>query len=132
MSMGVSNDEIIQDEIRQKLIQELKLDIIGPRKGPDEETSKNPRNEYVAGVLYPPYTPFEEQEMETSIGGDTDEDDPSDFQSAKDSLFKPSSFGLTCIVDNETDKLKLTVDFGIYQKFIKKQDKDKQIGRAHV
>jgi len=41
-----------QSEIRQKIINELEADIVGPRLGENETIRINPKNEYLAGVFF--------------------------------------------------------------------------------
>jgi len=118
-----------QVEIRQRLIDEIEADLIGPRKGktPEERAvevlpgNRNPKNEYVAGVLYPGNWEVEEEEKEKGDGGDTDDEDNTDSNVANDKLFKPSSFGLTCRLSPETKDLKVIVEYGIYQALVDKK-----------
>ena len=103
-----------QEEIRQRLIDEIELDLIGPRKGktPQERQNevlpgnRNPKNEYVAGVMYPGNWEVEDEDKIQETGGDADEEDNYDSNVANDKLFKPSSFGLTCRLDPTTKEIK--------------------------
>lgn len=112
----------VQEEIRSRLIEEIKLDLLGPRKGKTpkerecEDTTRNPKGEYVAGVLYPEFTLFDDEDLEDDLSCDTNEEDLFDSISAKDSMFKPSSFGLTCRLENNTGKIKAVINYGVYQK----------------
>ena len=114
-----------QEQVRSSLIEELEQDLIGPRiykKGKKSSEGhanttieyRNPKNEYVAGVLYPSYTIIDDEDKENDAAGDTDEDDNYDLSSAKDSMFKPSSFGLTCRIENETTKIRAIINYAIY------------------
>ena len=111
----------IQSEIRQEIIDELKMDLIGPRKGDtdkerqNEITERNPKEEYVAGVLFPRNWNLEEDDLEQENGGDSDEEDGVDRNISKKDMFKPSSFGLTCRLDTSTKKFKARIKFATYQ-----------------
>jgi len=120
-----------QEEIRQRLIDEIELDLIGPRKGktPQERQNevlpgnRNPKNEYVAGVMYPGNWEVEDEDKIQEVGGDTDEEDNNDSNVANDKLFKPSSFGLTCRLDPTVKEIKGRVEYGIYQSLKEKESK---------
>ena len=81
-----------QKEIRQRLIDEIELDLIGPRKGKTYEErqneilpgNRNPKNEYVAGVLYPGNWEVEDEDKLVEDGGDTDEEDNTDSNVANE------------------------------------------------
>jgi len=111
-----------QVEIRQRLIEEIEADLVGPRKGKTKEErdheilpgNRNPKNEYVAGVLFPGNWEVEDEEKEQGDGGDTDDEDNTDSNVANDKLFKPSSFGLTCRLAPTTKEIKVTIEYGIY------------------
>ena len=120
-----------QKEIRQRLIDEIELDLIGPRKGKTYEErqneilpgNRNPKNEYVAGVLYPGNWEVEDEDKLVEDGGDTDEEDNTDSNVANDKLFKPSSFGLTCRLAPETKEIKCIIEYGTYQALKDKETK---------
>jgi len=111
-----------QKEIRQRLIYEIEADLIGPRKGKTKEErehevlpgNRNPKNEYVAGVLFPGNWEVDDEEKEQEDGGDTNDEDNTDSNVANDKLFKPSSFGLTCRLAPETKEIKAIIKYGIY------------------
>ena len=120
-----------QKEIRQRLIDEIELDLIGPRKGKTYEErqneilpgNRNPKNEYVAGVLYPGNWEVEDEDKLVEDGGDTDEEDNTDSNVANDKLFKPSSFGLTCRLAPERKEIKCIIEYGTYQALKDKETK---------
>ena len=111
-----------QVEIRQRLIDEIEADLIGPRKGATKEEravevlpgNRNPKNEYVAGVLFPGNWEVSDEDKEQESGGDTDDEDNTDSNVMSDKLFKPSSFGLTCRLSPETKEITATIEYGIY------------------
>ena len=110
-----------QVEIREKLIDEIEAEVIGPRVGETKEKrsfeilskSRSPENEYFAGVLYPGNWEVESEEITQELSDDDDENLSSSV--AADKLFKPSSFGLTCRLTPQTKEIKITVTYGEYQ-----------------
>lgn len=132
--MGVKE----QSEIRQRLIDEIEADLIGPRKGKTEEERKhevlpgnrNPKNEYVAGVLFPGNWEVDDNEKEQEDGGNTEEEDNTDSHVANDKLFKPSSFGLTCRLSPKTKEIKAVIEYGIYSALQDKKTKYRTFQRT--
>ena len=110
-----------QVEIREKLIDEIEAEVIGPRVGETKEKrsfeilpkGRSPENEYFAGVLYPGNWEVESEEITQELSDDDDENLSSSV--AADKLFKPSSFGLTCRLTPQTKEIKITVTYGEYQ-----------------
>jgi len=110
-----------QIEIREKLIDEIEADLIGPRVGDTKEKrafeilpkNRSPENEYFAGVLYPGTWEVEPEEIIQKM--DDDDDDNLSSSVANDKLFKPSSFGLTCRLAPQTKEIKIIVTYGEYQ-----------------
>ena len=127
-----------QSEIRQRLIDEIEADLIGPRKGKTKEErehevlpgNRNPKNEYVAGVLFPGNWEVDDNEKEQEDGGNTEEEDNTDSHVANDKLFKPSSFGLTCRLALETKEIKAVIEYGIYNALQDKKTKFKTFQRT--
>ena len=109
-----------QVEIREKLIEEIEADLIGPRFGETKEDrayeilpkNRRPENEYYAGVLYPGNWEVEPEEITKDMGDD--DDDNSSSSVSVDKLFKPSSFGLTCRLAPETKEIKIIITYGEY------------------
>ena len=70
-----------QVEIREKLIEEIEADLIGPRFGETKEDrayeilpkNRRPENEYYAGVLYPGNWEVEPEEITKDMGDDDDD-----------------------------------------------------------
>ena len=127
-----------QSEIRQRLIKEIEADLIGPRKGKTEEErehevlpgTRNPLNEYVAGVLFPGNWEVEDEEKVQEDGGNTEDEDNTDSNVANDKLFKPSSFGLTCRLATETKEIKAVIEYGIYSSLQDKKTKYRTFQRT--
>jgi hypothetical protein len=113
-------------EVRSKLVEALKLDLVGPWPGhalAEEQLPGwvRPSNWYLTGFLIPSGTPPEK-------AGDVDEDDDldevpealglpeestEDRKSAKKGFF-PSSMGLSFLVANDARALTVTVRWGDY------------------
>ena len=120
MEDNVLSNPSNQIEIRNRLIEEIEADLIGPRKGATKEeraveiTTRNPKNEYVAGVLFPGNWEVSDEDKEQESSGDTDDEDNTDSNVMNDKLFKPSSFGLECRLAPETKEITARVEYGIY------------------
>ncbi|MCH7810856.1 MAG: helicase, partial [Chloroflexi bacterium] len=113
-------------EVRERLVEALKLDLVGPWAGhalAEERFHgwKRPSNEYLTGFLIPSGTPPEKS-------ADADEDDDlgeipesaglpeesnEERKAAKKGFF-PSSMGLSFLVPKETGALTVTVRWGDY------------------
>tara|TARA_Y100001936_G_C16087749_1_gene683131 strand:- start:1519 stop:5082 length:3564 start_codon:yes stop_codon:yes gene_type:complete len=120
-----------QYEIREKLIEELEADLIGPRFGDTPEKreheilppNRRPHDEYFAGVLFPGNWEVEDEEIEQESGGDSNDEDNVDANVASDKLFKPSSFGLYCRLTPETKEINVVIKYGMYQSFKNKDER---------
>ncbi len=126
-------------QARQKLVEALRLDLVGPWLGhelADEKLPgwKRPSNWYLTGFLIPASTPPEE-------GTDADEDDEMDEipeaaglpeesttekRAAKKSYF-PSSMGLSFLVSGQTLELGLRATWGDYTPNETEDDEGKPI-----
>lgn len=115
-------------DVRDQLVQALRLDLIGP--GPHDELAdeqlpgwRRPSNWYLTGFLVPTKTPAEFRGDEDSdeelaavpenagVSEDPDEDD----KTARRGFF-PSSMGLSCLLDADEDTLDVTVRWGEYHR----------------
>ena len=115
--------EIRQAEIRDKLIEEIEQDLVGPRLGENEVLHINPKSEYLAGVFYPGTWEIDEQDKIQEFGGAIDDEDNAVTSVANDALYKPSSFGLTCRLSPDTKKIVAHVKYGRYQAVKTKDEK---------
>ena len=113
-------------EVRDRLVEALKLDLIGPWAGHALEEERlpgryRPSNWYLAGFLIPSGTP-----AESSADSDEDEDfdevpedaglpeeNSEERRTAKKAYF-PSSIGLSFLTPGETRELDVTVRWGDY------------------
>jgi hypothetical protein len=112
-------------EIREKLVEALRLDLVGPEKGSpleDEILSQAPSRWYLTGFLVP-LEAGQEQRMDEDSGDKLDEiadqkaADDADIPeppSAKRAFF-PSSMGLSLLTSSQTRELIVTVRWGDYK-----------------
>ena len=114
-------------EVRDRLVEALNLDLIGPGAGHDLESERlpgwvRPSNWYLTGFLIPAGSPPEQ-------GGDADEDDDlgempesaglaeestEERKAAKKSFF-PSSIGLSFLVPEDSDAVSVIVRWAGYE-----------------
>lgn len=121
-------DRVKYDKIRQKLVDILRQDLMGPGS-PDEVLTESPKNAYLVGVLAPGEkgasqdAPDEQEllaEQAYGDGGDYsvgDEDDNQPITPTKVAL--PSSVGISFYVDKDVDKFQVVVSWGDYLKSTK-------------
>ena len=111
-------------EVRQQLVDALRLDSIGPRDGlgsADEVLSQRPSNWYLTGFLVPLDADEAQRAEETS---DEQVDEVSDAAGHDDATvpeppsarrkYLPSSIGLSVLVSKTTNQLEVTVRWGDY------------------
>ncbi len=114
-------------EVRQQLVEALRLDLIGPDPvrnlgTPDEVLPQWPSRWYLSGFLVPPDAPEEQRAEE---GSDDDLDEMSEAGGADDATtpepaaarraYMPSSIGLSVLVSTATRRLEVTVRWGDYK-----------------
>ncbi len=107
------------EAIRSTIIKWIIDDVIGPRNGLDEELpkSENPTQSYLAGILFPKMsgTDLEEDEHEqTELEGGESDNDPQEERVSTMANLRQSSFGLTCLVPNDTSKIRVHIEYGTY------------------
>ena len=120
------NDRQNYAQVRSKIIDALKVDLIGPETQ-DEILDENPAFAYLMGILYPrEATTLEnntllEQMYEDNEHEDLDElsamDEDDDDQIIPRSFQKQSSIGLSFYIKDKPTKLKVSCSWGIYDKF---------------
>ncbi len=106
-----------KSEIRDELVQNLERKLIGPEAGPDEEIKIFPSNKYIVGVLYPSGTEVgPEQDVDNpEEEGSEDEMVLSKSSSMKDAI-KPSSFGMSFMVDENITEIPIDIHWATYVK----------------
>lgn len=125
-------ERFVQREIRQKLIDALRTDLIGPRKGPDEVLEENPELSYLTGVLHTTdaedIIEFDDQEDIELDSGDSDslgEEDNEDKYAAK--FKQQSSIGLSFYLAQDVQSFDAIIEWGDYvlgkQEYVDKHGK---------
>lgn len=120
-------------EVRQQLVEALRLDLIGPDLArnlgtPDEVLPQWPSRWYLSGFLVPLDAPEEQRAEE---GSDDDLDEMSEAGGADDATtpepaaarraYMPSSIGLSVLVSASTRQLAVTVRWGDYKRMVSGQ-----------
>lgn len=117
--------------VRQKIIEMIKTDLLGPMDK-NEVLTQNPRYEYLVGMLAPQTDEFSEQEVDgdASFEGDTDytageEDDNEPI--AANRFKTPSSIGISFYIETVTLGFTMEASWGDYEKSSEKvTDKEGQ------
>ena len=113
--------------VRRYLTDALRIDLIGPRPGPEDATLQHERLEqgpsrwYLTGFLVPSNAPAEQRAQDAEEEFDApaepyhggDDSNIPDRGSSKRNFF-PSSIGLSILVDDDTDGLGIEVSWGDY------------------
>lgn len=103
-------------ELRDRLIIELRRDLIGPH-APDEEISDRPSVQYLTGILYPAGKVAEDSEEDERLGvGGDDAGDESEPHVIFSQTMYPSAIGLSFAVDRSVSQLFIHVAYGVYQR----------------
>lgn len=128
-------DRFKYSEVRQKIIDAIRMDLIGPRET-DEVIEENPRHAYLVGMLDIPHgneaSGADEQEIDTDIAFEDEdnytageEDDNEPISTTRFQL--PSSIGISFYINDDTKCIHLDVSWGDYVKSSEKRtDKDGQ------
>lgn len=124
-------DRFMYDRVRQKIIDALKVDLMGPQSE-DEVLDENPRHAYIIGMLSPQVDTYRatdtdsEQEVDTDIAYEDGEDytagEDDDNEPVTTTHFRlPSSIGISFYIEAKTDTLDLDVCWGDYVKSSEKR-----------
>ena len=122
-------------QVRQKILDAVRQDLIGPRGGENEVLEKeSPTQTYITGILFPADSAITEDENYNDIeftdagpdsegenyGFNTDEDEkPED--SVKKGFQRPSSMGISFYIKSDVKQLNATVRYGKYTQETKKE-----------
>ncbi len=116
-------------EVRQKIIDAIRTDLIGPLS-PEEVLDENPRYAYLVGMLEPQRDENAPDENEQEIEADIDYDKDEDFTAGEDddnepistTKFQlPSSIGISFYVESSLEGICLDVSWGDYAKSTEKR-----------
>ena len=132
------NDRLIQSEIRQKLVDALRSDLIGPRNGVDEVLDENPELSYLTGALHVAdaksdieFDDQEDIELESGESSTLGDEDNEDVYLVK--FKQQSSLGISFYLPREVSSFRVYLEWGDYiadkQEIIDKNGKAK-IGRV--
>lgn len=124
-------DRFAYDTVRQKIIDALKVDLMGPQSE-DEILDENPRHAYVIGMLSPQVDDDgsagknNEQEVDTDIAYEDGEDytagEDDDNEPITSNRFRlPSSIGISFYIESQTSTLDLDICWGDYVKSSEKR-----------
>lgn len=124
-------------EVRQKIIDAIRTDLIGPLEA-EEVLNENPRYAYIVGMLEPQCDENVPDENEQEIEADVDYEKSEDFTAGEDDdnepIFTtkfqlPSSIGISFYVESSLDGICLDVTWGDYtkstEKYIDKEEKER-------
>ena len=124
-------------EVRQKIIDAIRTDLIGPLEA-EEVLNENPRYAYIVGMLEPQRDKNAPDENEQEIEADVDYEKNEDFTAGEDDdnepIFTtkfqlPSSIGISFYVESSLDGICLDVNWGDYtkstEKYIDKEEKER-------
>ena len=114
-------------EVRERLIEALKLDLVGPWAGHELAEERlpgwvRPSNWYLTGFLIPSDTPADQKDDDDDdddFGGEVAEEaglpeESSEERKAAKKGYFPSSMGLSFLASKEAKKLHITVRWGDY------------------
>ncbi|MDW7726815.1 MAG: DISARM system helicase DrmA [Candidatus Methanoperedens sp.] len=110
--------------LRDKYIEELVKEVMGPRNGPEEIiVGADPYTEYVTGVIIPQKCKKGEKNPDSEIlvpeSADSDEDNSDTETSPElpnelDPRMKPKSFGISFLIKGDNPVLKVCITWGRY------------------
>ena len=115
-------------EVRERLIEALKLDLVGPWVGHELAAERlpgwvRPSNWYLTGFLIPSDTPADQKDDDDDdddFGGEVSEEaglpeESSEERKAAKKGYFPSSMGLSFLASKKAKKLHVTVRWGDYE-----------------
>ncbi len=124
-------------EIRERLADELRLDLIGPGHRDDEALRNEvlpdpPSRWYLTGFLVPigakprQKAPDPQEEMDGIEEGGADDDATPDRGPSRP-RFLPSSVGLSLLVEPGTESLRVTARWGDYRREVEEEENDGEV-----
>lgn len=129
-------DRLKYSEVRQRIIDDIRTDLIGPRE-PKEVLTENPRFAYLVGMLDVQHDDDFSSAGEQEVDADMTFEDGEDFTAGEDddnepistTRFQlPSSIGISFYIHDDTDSINLDISWGDYvkssEKYIGKDEKE--------
>ncbi len=106
-------------ELRDMLEEMVRLDLLGPAGGPEEELDERTvRSRYIVGLLAPRGQRVEPEEIDSLgvDGAEDGQDGKSDEPLPQTASFLPSSIGMTFTVDREASAILIRAAWGQYHR----------------
>mgnify|MGYP000857850034 CR=1 FL=1 len=129
-------DRLKYSEVRQRIIDDIRTDLIGPRE-PKEVLTENPRFAYLVGMLDVQHDDDFSSAGEQEVDADMTFEDGEDFTAGEDDdnepistthFQLPSSIGISFYIHDDTDSINLDISWGDYvkssEKYIGKDEKE--------
>lgn len=111
-------------EIRSQLVDNLNKRLLGPRDGPEESFEELPIDStrgYIIGVLFPPETTIgPQQELNDIPEGSEEDEEPINITKTSSLVkaYRPSSIGLSFIIDEDANKIPVEINWATYSQEI--------------
>ncbi|WP_170294291.1 DISARM system helicase DrmA [Heliomicrobium undosum] len=103
-------------KVRNELVERLRSELIGPATE-CEVIGEAPGTRYLAGILWPAGTLLDtEDDEDFSAGHEGEETGSPEVGLSLIQALKPSSIGLSFVVENGTESIAVSVSLGIYKK----------------
>ncbi|HYF81325.1 MAG TPA: DISARM system helicase DrmA, partial [Symbiobacteriaceae bacterium] len=107
--------DVAKEQVRADLVDRLRLELVGPN-AVDEELGESPTHRYLCGILWPKGTPIDstEDDSDNNAGGADETDGAPELTAPLAQSMKPSSIGLSFVVEPEHREIAVTAQWGIY------------------
>lgn len=107
--------DIAKEAVRRELVDRLRLELVGPN-AEAEELAEAPSSRYLCGILSPADSLMDAAENQTddSAGGDDDESTGFEVTAPLAQSMKPSSIGLSFIVEPACTEIQVETTWGSY------------------
>ena len=106
-------------EIREELLQAVRLDLLGPAGGPEEEVDEaRIRDRYLVGTLAPRRQELSPEQFDESVvtSTGTAEEGKADYTAPPAMTMFPSSLGMTFCIDLHAEAFQVTARWGQYRR----------------
>ena len=128
MSISIPTDP---SEARDRIVERLHTDLIGPLSGPEEVLTSRPSDVYLSGILWPPriaLDPEDNDRLETaSTDGDSAAEGGEESAVAASSVQKPSVAGVSfCMVSTGRPSISVEVRLGRYTAEAREDSKERR------
>ena len=114
----VSYMEIPGNSVRERLLNALRIDLLGPET-PSETLHQSPATRYLVGMLAPQGTapsPSEDEDSEIADGEVDGAIEPTEGRHNLSQSLAPSSIGLSFIVGSDVEQVEVTASWGEYER----------------